>query len=174
MKCPECGSEMSSKIETIDYEGTGLEKVVLEGVSVSRCTSCDEELLFIPKIEELHKCLAFAVATKPERLNGDEIRFLRKYLGFAGQDLADFLKVAPETVSRWENSKQPMKPTIEVALRLLALVRKPVENYPNERIRLFASKQHEPITFTVRRTETSWTIPSLDCPTESSSEINVV
>jgi DNA-binding transcriptional regulator YiaG len=41
---------------------------------------------------------------------GEEVRFLRKSLGWSGSDFAKHMGVAEETVSRWENDAAPIGP----------------------------------------------------------------
>jgi len=80
----------------------------------------------------LHRAIAFALARQPEKLRGNEIRFLRKYLGWSGRDAAQNLHVKPETLSRWENGQTSMGDPSELLLRVLAMTQPPVENYPIE------------------------------------------
>jgi DNA-binding transcriptional regulator YiaG len=88
----------------------------------------------IPRLEELHRVLAFAIATHPSKLSGSEIRFLRKYLGWSGKDFATTIGVAAETVSRWENDKERIGLVPERLLRVMVFRLKPVEEYPTERL----------------------------------------
>jgi transcriptional regulator with XRE-family HTH domain len=61
---------------------------------------------------------------------------LRKYLGYLATDLAAIMGVAPETVSRWESTKNPQAigAPAERLLRLMAIRDQPVEDYPSERM----------------------------------------
>ena len=47
------------------------------------------------------------------------MRFLRKALGWLSRELASKLEVRDETVSRWENGREPVGPTSEKLLRLI-------------------------------------------------------
>src|SRR5579883_463805 len=103
MKCFECGTEMTSAHENYHYTACGLPNVTLKDIEVRRCPNCGDYEPLIPQIEDLHRVIAFAVATQPSRLSAAEIKFLRKYLGWSGADFAKRMGVSQETVSRWEN-----------------------------------------------------------------------
>jgi putative zinc finger/helix-turn-helix YgiT family protein len=134
MKCPDCGAEMTVTRRDHHYTESGLRNVLLRDVEVRTCPGCGEEELVIPRIEKLHRAIAEKLAEQPARLTGPEIRFLRKHLGWSGEDFAATIGVRPETVSRWENEKEPMGPTAERLLRLMALRERPIASYPNERL----------------------------------------
>ncbi len=132
MKCPQCGHTMRTARENYLYRESGLPNVTLVGIEVSRCPECGESEAVIPKIEQLHRSLARVVAQKAPRLTPEEIRFLRKYLGWSGSDFAEHIGVAAETVSRWENGATTMSAAAERFLRLAALRLEPVADYPTE------------------------------------------
>jgi putative zinc finger/helix-turn-helix YgiT family protein len=135
MKCSECGAaEMRERVETVPYDGSGLEGVYLEGVRVWRCPRCDEWEIAIPRIESLHRAIATHLAERREKLGPREVRFLRKYLGLSSTDFAGRVGVDKATVSRWERVDAPMamSPQMERLLRVLVLSEKPIESYPLE------------------------------------------
>ena len=136
-KCPKCRADaMNAEHGPFRYVAGGLPNVILRGVEVRRCASCGAETLSIPKIGQLHRAIAVALATKPSRLSPLEARFLRKYLGHSTVDLAAIMGVAPATITRWESVKsaQPIGSTSERLLRLMAVRDRPVEEYPSERL----------------------------------------
>src|SRR5262249_21357158 len=69
------------------------------------------------------------VASKPERLSPEEIRFLRTHLEWSGAEFAEHFDVTPQTVSRWECGKQDMGVVAERLLRLCVLSKDPNEDY---------------------------------------------
>lgn len=77
-----------------------------------------ETAVTVPDPEGLEAAVAVARITMPPKLNGQEIRFLRRAIGQKANSLADFLDVAPETFSRWENGKDPISQNPERILRL--------------------------------------------------------
>ena len=125
MKCARCGGAMKAARENYLYRECGLTHVTLVGIEVGRCRQCGEHEAVIPRIEQLHGAIAAAVARKAPRLLPEEIRFLRKHLGWSGGEFAAHLGVSRETVSRWETGAAAMGPVAERLLRLVAVCRDP-------------------------------------------------
>jgi putative zinc finger/helix-turn-helix YgiT family protein len=121
MNCARCGALMRTNRENYLYRESGLTYVTLVGVEVGRCPRCGEHEAVIPKIEQLHSAIATAIARKVPRLVSEEVRFLRKHLGWSGGEFAAHLGVSRETVSRWETGAAAMGPVAERLLRLAAL-----------------------------------------------------
>jgi len=101
MRCYECNRVMKKKKGRHHYTESGLRDVYLEGVTIYYC-DCGEEMAGIPRVTELHRCLARIIVEKSPHLDGSEIRFLRKNLGLKSVDFAKMLGVSKVTVSRWE------------------------------------------------------------------------
>ena len=147
-KCMICGSKMNKVSDSIfHYTDCGLPKVFLKGIVTHKCTNkeCGEEEITIPNMEELHQLLAEKIASQINKLQPEEIRFLRTHLGFSGVDFAQSIGVSPETVSRWENGTVNMKEASERFLRVLILSKVgPFRNY--EDLKDFASKSSKTIS----------------------------
>lgn len=156
MKCENCGARMKSGKENYHYTECGLDSVTLMNVEVRRCPDCGEYEVDIPRMEQLHRLIAQEVAAKGPRLTPQEIRFLRKYLGFSGVDFAATLDVTPEAVSRWENGKKQMSPVAERALRLMVFVREPIAEYPLERLAEVARGEAAPLRMRLRDSRSQW------------------
>ena len=156
MKCGSCGTAMKSGRENYRYAECGLESVTLVDVEVRRCPECGEYEVEIPRMEELHRFIARTLATKSQRLTPQEVRFLRKFLGFSGADFASALDVTPETVSRWETGKKQMSSVAERALRLMVFVSRPVEEYPLERLAGVARGEAVPVRMKLRESRARW------------------
>lgn len=150
-RCRKCGGEMTSRRENYKYDASGLDDVVLEDIEVRQCGACGERAAMIPRVEALHRSIAFRLAQKAERLLPKEIRFMRKYLGLSSTDAAAKLGVDKATMSRYESIEdpQPMGRPTERLLRLMVLVERPVESYALENLALAEPKQ-EHLRFTVR------------------------
>lgn len=130
MKCPVCGSaELTTTHEAYKYDECGLPNVTLANIEIQRCGNCGEILPAIPRMAELHKAIARAVVEQHAKLSGAEVRFLRKYLGHSGADFATLIGVSRETVSRWENDKEPIGGTPDRLLRVLVVLDKRVQDY---------------------------------------------
>jgi len=144
MKCMTCGKgELKVSRENHRYTESGLSNVTLLGVEVRRCPKCGDVEVAIPRIAQLHRAIAFVLAGQRAKLTGAEVRFLRKYLGRSGADFAAMIGVTPETVSRWENDREPMGATAERLLRLMVVRDKPIDEYPNERLAEVAQEKAE-------------------------------
>ncbi len=129
MTCDSCGSSMLSSRQNHLYKECGLPFVTLQDVEVRRCPSCGETEVVIPRIEELHRAIASAIVTKKSRLTAPEVKFLRKHLGWSGADFASHMGVTVETVSRWENSHDPIGAVADRLLRLMVVTKEPMRDY---------------------------------------------
>ena len=87
MKCKRCGASVEVVRENYDYSSCGL-PVTLCDVQVRTCRECGERSAAIANIEGLHRAIATAVSRKAARFTGNEVRFLRKYLGWSGGNFA--------------------------------------------------------------------------------------
>lgn len=133
MKCYNCDGTMKVTREDYRYRESGLPNVILRGVEMRRCAKCGENEVVLLGLEQLHKSIADQVASKAGRLNHEEIRFLRVFLGLSGKDFAKELGVDPATVSRWETQKQHISRGHELILRLWVNTRKAPTEYPIKR-----------------------------------------
>jgi DNA-binding transcriptional regulator YiaG len=70
------------------------------------CYVCKVEVITIPDTKGLVAAAAVARVMLPTKLNGSEIKFLRKATGLSAKDFAKTISVRPETLSRWENSSE--------------------------------------------------------------------
>ena len=131
-KCPQCGGPTKTRRElAYRYAESGLSNVVLiNAVTTTICTKCGEVYTGFRAIERLHKAIAAAVIRKKGCLAPEEIRFLRKSLGWSGVDFARRMGATKETVSRWETGKLSMGPQADRLLRMLVAKGTPVEEYP--------------------------------------------
>src|SRR5215831_10624720 len=100
--CSNCGATV--RIIRADYKFTesGLSNVTLKDIELIHCDECGNDDPIIPRMTQLMRVLALAVIGKPHRLVGEEVRFLRKYLGLTLEEFGRWLKVDRATVSRWE------------------------------------------------------------------------
>jgi DNA-binding transcriptional regulator YiaG len=110
----------------------------------------------IPNIEGLHRQIAQSVTAKRGRLTGAEVRFLRKWLGLSGVDFAQHMGVSAETVSRWEQSANPIGTTADRLLRWLVVTREPVSEYPLELLKHVAREKPRPIKLAMRIFRGRW------------------
>lgn len=129
MNCVSCGAQMVSSRQNHLYKECGLPFVTLQDLEVRRCPSCGETEVVIPRIEQLHRLIAWVVVTKKSRLTAPEVKFLRKHLGWSGANFAVHMGVSVETVSRWENGHDPIGAVADRLLRLMVVTKEPMRDY---------------------------------------------
>ena len=120
MKCDICQGKIVLKTQQkYHYTECGLDNVFLTNVDVMVCESCGEKSVRLPRILQLHATIGRAVALQPCPLRGQDIRFLRRQLGYNAKAWATFLRTDVSTLSRWENGKQVVSGQSDTLLRLL-------------------------------------------------------
>lgn len=129
--CPNCKGIIIVSQENYHYTSSGLRNVTLVGIDVRRCGTCGWNAAVIPNVDGLHQLLAKMIIEKKSRLHSSEFRFLRKRLGQSSGDFAALIGVTPETISRWENDKEPVSPVADRLLRVLVLTLEPPQRYEN-------------------------------------------
>ena len=120
-ECSRCGAAALVTRDTYRFKESGLSSVVLLGIEVIKCKECGNIDPIIPFTNDLMRVLALAVIAQPYRLGGEEIRFLRKYLGKTGRELGELLEVDKSTVSKWENNEDPIGPQSDRLIRAITL-----------------------------------------------------
>lgn len=120
-QCSACGGDAEIVRGTWKFTQSGLKCVVLEGIDIIRCGNCGNQDPIIPRINDLMKVLAWAVVRKPYRLEGEEVRFLRKYLGMTQGEFSGLLHVDKTTLSKWENNEDPVGDQSDRLIRAIAL-----------------------------------------------------
>jgi putative zinc finger/helix-turn-helix YgiT family protein len=158
MKCLECRTPMKTRKESYPYDECGLKHITLVGVAVTRCPRCGEYEISIPHVEELHRLLAKVLIEKSTRFTGDEVRFLRKSLGWSGTDFGRHMGVAGETVSRWENDAAPIGPQADRLLRFLVAQGRLTIRYPTERLAKIDPKKATATRLTLITQRERWRI----------------
>jgi transcriptional regulator with XRE-family HTH domain len=121
-KCNHCGTGEVVRITLPEYVddlmGAPFQVAVEHAVVQERCKKCGAVLgNDIPDLRGLIAAVAMTRALDPEKLSGDEIRFLRKAVGWKAKDVAEILQVTPEHVSRCEAGKSPLSEGLEKYLR---------------------------------------------------------
>jgi putative zinc finger/helix-turn-helix YgiT family protein len=121
MKCDIChkGNILTKKQESYHYKECGLDNVFLKNIDLRVCDSCGAKIPRLSRMRELHGTIARAVAMQPCPLRGQDIRFLRKQLGYSAKEWATFLRTDASTLSRWENDQQEIGTQSDTLIRLL-------------------------------------------------------
>lgn len=120
-KCKECGWQLykESPLPEFHDDKMGIAIVVKNAIQQKVCTNCGAVLGHtIPNLDGLVAAVAITRIKMPDSLVGSELRFLRKALGWKAKELAEKLRMTPETVSRWENSPHPIDGKVEPLVRL--------------------------------------------------------
>ena len=130
MKCHECNSEMAEVREDYHYLESGLDNVYLTNICVYKC-DCGESFASIPAVIKLNGMIGRSIAKKKSRLNGKEIKFLRKNVGLNANALAEYIGVDKSTVSRWETGKQQIDKSHD---RIVRIIYAHLKNLPLEEI----------------------------------------
>lgn len=121
--CAKCGKTTAlrqvSRYELKKELVGGMHVIVHDVAERLVCNGCGTVLREdIPDLPGLIAAVAVTRATGPQKLNGHEIRFLRKTIGIPAKTLAERLDVTEETVSRWENGHLAIGSATERLLRL--------------------------------------------------------
>jgi putative zinc finger/helix-turn-helix YgiT family protein len=119
MLCYNCKSEMKKTKKDYPYKESGLDNVVLKGISAYVCPSCGEVNPVIRNVLVVHRRLAQAIISKKSILSNREIIFLRKEMGIKAIDLARIMGVSKVTVSRWENGRERISSVADRLVRTL-------------------------------------------------------
>lgn len=121
VECSACGAPAKIMRGSYEFKECGLRRVVLESIDLIRCGKCKNVDPIIPRLNELMRVVALALIRKPFGLVGQEVRFLRKYLGMTGEEFAGLLHVDKTTLSKWENGEDPVGGQSDRLIRLVAL-----------------------------------------------------
>lgn len=156
MKCIQCGARTTSRRGPYRATDLGLPNVILCNIELRRCPDCGEEEVVIPKIEQLNRSLAEFLIRKPNRLTGDEIRFLRKCLGWSGTDFSRRAGVERETVSRWEHGREPIGSVADRFLRLAVAHWRPIADYGQEALEAIKPGLASPLSLRLKCSGRAW------------------
>jgi DNA-binding transcriptional regulator YiaG len=115
-KCYVCAGEMEGRHQNYAYKECGLDNVVLLDVLVFNC-KCGEIAAQIPAMAVLHQIIAGEILKKPTLICGEEIRYMRKFVGYSAAEFADIIGSTKISVSRWENGAK-ITPNTDRLLRL--------------------------------------------------------
>ncbi|HZT90269.1 MAG TPA: hypothetical protein VFA12_20180 [Stellaceae bacterium] len=100
------------------YTNCGLDYVYLRNGFVVRETRHGRGIA-IHDAAALHEAIARVVITRPQRLRGQEVRFLRSLLKLSQDGLARILRTRRVSVARWEaRPNHPIPGAADSALRL--------------------------------------------------------
>jgi len=120
MECVACdNAEVLKGKRTIHkYKECGLDYVTLTGILEFKCLKCGEVYLEIPNLQQLHHLIAKALMKKSTNLNGTEVRYLRKELGYSTEQFSKLISYDSKSLSRIENGHQKITSTFDRLIRM--------------------------------------------------------
>jgi DNA-binding transcriptional regulator YiaG len=118
-RCLECDAPLAMRKHT-HRTRVGRYKVEDASRMAAVCSNGHAEL-DLETLAQYEQRAAAIVLAEAADIGGAEVRFCRKAIGLTQGRLAEMMDVAPETISRWENDKDPL--TRVSRLALLAIVR---------------------------------------------------
>lgn len=107
--------------DTFDYHYTscGLNNVIISKMP-TRKDDAGEIIIEVPMINLLHAILTMELASKESSLLPEELKFVRTEMGLTQSELAERIKKDHQTIGRWERGENPVDPTAEMLVRILA------------------------------------------------------
>ena len=108
------------ELQAYHYTECGLDNVYL--YNIPQLTDCgSNDVVYIPRINQLHRVITIALLKKQGLLSAKEIRFIRTYLELRQARLAEELGKDAQTVGRWERGEHPIDITADRLLRVVAM-----------------------------------------------------
>ena len=139
---------MEKSTEAVDreyaFEGRSV-AVSLPAVPVLRCRSCQEVLFGL----EADEALTAEFRRLTNLLSPAQIRALRKALGYTQEELASIMRIAAESISRWERGHVIQSGGMDSLLRVVLTV-------PEARRVLSRVSPTEQLSFTYKTDSTGW------------------
>lgn len=118
MYCNKCNKKMKETKGTYHYKECGLDNLILQEIPLYQC-KCGTKVPILSHIDALHGFIANILTSRKEPLNGKELRFIRKMMGMKAVELANFLGVTKQTVSKWENGKVRISPPNDMLVKAM-------------------------------------------------------
>lgn len=106
----------------LDTLGAPFNVKLLNGVEVNQNPITGKEEVVIDDLIGLIGAVVRARVLHPRKLSGKELKFVREALGVQAKQLADFLEISAEHLSRCENGPKAMSASSEKLLRCLAFL----------------------------------------------------
>jgi YgiT-type zinc finger domain-containing protein len=119
--CTNCGKPARKTHGNHLFRECGLNNIVLKDIDIIKCDECGNEDPIVTKINSVMKTIALALINKPYPLCGEEIRYLRKYLGMSGDTFSNYIHTDKSVLSRWENNRERVGAKSDRLIRAIAL-----------------------------------------------------
>ena len=131
MRCTVCENKkkLEPKIKNIKYDASGLDNIVICGTKVYHCDNCGERYLQYGNLEEIDAAIADALLKKEKPLTGKEIRFLRTWKGYSGQQFSKLLNSSAAHLYRIEAEDSSVNDKFDRLVRLAIMSLATERNY---------------------------------------------
>lgn len=116
--CSNCGEAAATRRMSYRFDDMGV-PILLQNIEVIECPHCGTTDPIIPNMDGLMKVLASAILRNPCKLNGREIRYLRKYVNKSAREFARYLNVDHTHLSKLENDRYEINPRLDRLVRLI-------------------------------------------------------
>lgn len=121
--CSNCGAEAKVVKGDYQFKESGLRDVVLLDIDLIKCGKCGNVDPVLSGVDDIMSLLAVAVLQKPYRLEGAELRFLRKHVGLNQQEFSKLVRADKTTLSKWENDEDPIGIRSDLLARTVVISR---------------------------------------------------
>lgn len=124
MKCS-CGGRLRpAKLDEFDLTGvTALGEIRVRGIDGFRCDRCGEATISGATMARVELALVCLILGVQRRLLGQEIRFLREWMGLTQAESAERLGINRVTLANWERGHRPVSRSGDYMLRSLVVGR---------------------------------------------------
>ena len=137
--CGNCGADAQVVKGDYEFKESGLRNLTLLGIDLIKCGKCGNVDPVLSGVDDLMDLIAVAVLQKQYRLQGEELRFLRKHIGMSQEEFAKLVHANKTTLSKWENNEDPIPIRTDVYARMMVISRdKGLEKRAADHIRAFA------------------------------------
>lgn len=119
MKCNQCGRNTIERSEIrheVNVDGARF----VGKLPGTKCTSCKDTEISLDDLTRFEHAVAMRLAEQGP-VNGASLRYMRKSIPLSAAALAELLRVAPETVSRWETGERGVDRAAWLVVRALLL-----------------------------------------------------
>lgn len=99
------------------YKESGLDNVYLYNISIVHDVD-NEQVFYIPHINQLHNVIAQAIINKKGLLKGNEIRFIRTHACLLQSQLAEKIGRDTQSIGRWERGEISIDRSMDMLIRL--------------------------------------------------------
>lgn len=138
MKCGNCGADARVVRGDYEFKESGLPGLVLLDIELIKCGKCCNVDPVLSRVDDLMHVAAVAILEKPYRLQGEELRFLRKHIDVNQEEFARLLHVDKTTLSKWENNEDPIGVQSDLLARAMVISRdQRLQKRAADRIRAF-------------------------------------